>query len=263
MFQKSVSPTLHTERAKARHARQFLCPAERAGLSKKSWGSSWTKRTVTVLSSCFSTASGRRERVPGSPCASTSWWSESRGGQAPGTPLRDGGLRVSPPERTVSTARNCPATKNSHVRVCGPRVHTRNKTQTHEVSGTRVSSVVTQCRHDRHELLTRVCAAPPLSQTRWLLREGRLLRPPFPSVCSALRCFRCSYIFVTRNTSLLAPNASVARRCCSSQGFGNFYTLPESSVRKWRCGAHNDSQGFKVEDPFKRGHQRYWVASWM
>ena len=85
------------------------------------------------MSSCFSMASGRRERVPGSLHASTRWWSESRGGQAPGTPLGDGGLRVSPPERTVTTARNCPATKNSHGRVCGPRVHTRNKTQTHAV----------------------------------------------------------------------------------------------------------------------------------
>ena len=99
---------------------------------------------------------------------------------ATGAPV---GLSVSPPERTVSTARKCPATKNSHVRVCGPRVHTRNKT----VSGTQVSSVVTQCRHDRHELRTRVCvcSAATFSQTSHL-------RPDRPSLGATARQTLCT-----------------------------------------------------------------------
>ena len=61
----------------------------------------------------FSQASGRGERVPGSPHASTRRWSQSRGGHAPVTPLWDGGPRISPTERTVSTARKFPRHKNT------------------------------------------------------------------------------------------------------------------------------------------------------
>ena len=105
--------------------------ASRARQSTKCWGSTWTKSPVTVLS-CLSTASGTRERVPGSPHASTRWWSESRGGQAPKTPLRDGSesLLLGGLCRLRATA---PATRNSHVRVWGPRAHTQQNTNTRSV----------------------------------------------------------------------------------------------------------------------------------
>ena len=102
-------------------------------LSTKCWGGTWMKSPVTVLSSCFpgQVGGGSESRDP--PHASTRRWSESRGRQAPETPLRDGGPRVSPPGRTVSTARYCycTATKNSHVRVCGPRMHTHTTKHKH------------------------------------------------------------------------------------------------------------------------------------
>ena len=129
MFQKSVSPTLQCERAKTRHTRHFFRQAGRACLSTKCWSSTLTKSPVTVQSSCFSKANGRRERVPGSPLASTRRWSESRGGHAPVTPLGMEGSESLLLSGLCRLRASSTPRKLCHVRVCGLCVHTRTITR--------------------------------------------------------------------------------------------------------------------------------------
>ena len=125
-----------------------------------------------MQSSCLSKASGRRWRVPGSPHASTRRWSESRGGHAPVTPLWDGGLRISPPERTVSTARKFPATKTlSRLSLWSVRAHTHHNT-TRTMSGTHSLTQVSapHAVHSTRARVTRhyncVCAAALVFRVR-------------------------------------------------------------------------------------------------
>ena len=194
-----------------------------------------------MQSSCFSKESGRRERVPGSPHASTRRWSESRGGQAPVTPLGDGGLRVPPPERTVSTARKFPATKTlSRQSLWSVRAHTHHNT-TRTMSGTDSFSSVTQHARHAHAQVTRETHHMRFTTSHFFSSAGPpTFAPPLPPCCVV-----GSFVYVTVPLSAQSSSSSVARDVLWVRALG---ALPDE-LRSALCSAGLDDPRVLCEYP--------------
>ena len=105
--------------------------AIRAGLSPECWESTWARCPSLCAFRVFSLRQWEEGVSPGIPTCQHKVVVGSRGGIAPETPLRVGGLSASLPERTVSTVCKFPAAKKtvtseSHVSAC---THATKKTQ--------------------------------------------------------------------------------------------------------------------------------------
>ena len=132
--------------------------------------------------------------------------------------------------------RNCPATKNSHVSVCGPRVHTRNKTQH------------TQCHSFIHSFihsfkrLTHARAA----RARTVRRETRHTRVAQPSAFKTYAQCVCPRLL--RSSALLRLVGTLPARYGMQAGDARTFSSVSSSVwvDVWFCcwRGYDDTVGF-------------------
>ena len=120
----------------------FFYIAIRASLSPECWESTWARGPSQCAFCVFSPRQWEEGASPGIPTCQHKVVVGSRGGIAPETPLRVGGLSASLPERTVSTVRKSPAaertvTSESHVSACTHATktqHTQCQALTHSLT---------------------------------------------------------------------------------------------------------------------------------